>query len=352
MIEYNIRMVKQINLSKIFRFRQHYLISTPFYGLNFTAKQQKNGATILSDVQFFANGFLKENASLDTTTIKNLKGNKKLIHIIAPSSLFLYKTNLENKQRTQGVKALIPLLKDRFNIDLSQNKVGALDAETGKEIQETTALLPENICILGARKEELHQIQTDLVTNQFVPQKLHFSVLHVPQGLASYQAMIHSHSPILFLDFSMQKSCIYIVGNGQILAAYPPTHGLKNLLTLGRKALNLQDDVTTLQYLTKQIANNMEGQKTLLSRMVSDVKSYINFFEIQANVSIDGIFVNGLMNEFSWIETYLANALEMQTFAINYQAWLNTENIVLPQDVQIPQKALFGMINAIIHYRQ
>lgn len=345
-------MAKQFSLLGLFGFSRHYLISTPFYGLNFTAKRQKNGATILSDIQFFANSFLKDNASLDTATIKKLKGDKKLVHIVAPSTLFLYKTKLENKQRAQGVKALVPLLKDRFNIDLTQNKVGALDAETGIEIKETATLLPENICILGAKNEELNQIQSDFVANQFVPQRLNFSVLQVPEGLASYQKMIHSDKPVLFLDFSMQNSCIYIAGNGQILAAYPPTHGLKNLITLGRKELSLQDDITTLRYLSGQIAREEEKKAALLSRMVSDVKSYINFFEIQANSSIDGIFVNGIMDEFSWIETHLANALEIKPFVIDYTEWLKKENIVLPEETKIPEKALFGMVNAIIHYRK
>lgn len=345
-------MAKQFSLWSLFGFSRHYLISTPFYGLNFTARTQKNGATILSDIQFFVNSFLKDNASLDTAAIKRIKGNKKLIHIAAPSTLFLYKTKLENKQRTQGVRALVPLLKDRFNIDLAQNKVGALDSETGMEIKETTTLLPENICILGAKNEELNQIQNDLVSNHFLPQKLNFSVLQVPQGLASYQKMVHSDNPILFIDFSMLNSCIYIVGNGQILAAYPPTHGLKNLITLGRKELSLQDDVTTLRYLTGQIVREEEKQAALLARMISDVKSYINFFEIQSNSSIEGIFVNGLMDEFSWIEKHLANTLEMKPFDIDYKQWLKTENIVLPEDTKIPNKALFGMINAIIHYRK
>ena len=86
-------MARQFSLSGLFGFSRHYLISTPFYGLNFTAKNQRNGAVVLSDVQYFANSFLKDNASLDSVTIKKLKGDKKLIHIIAPSTLFLYKTN-------------------------------------------------------------------------------------------------------------------------------------------------------------------------------------------------------------------------------------------------------------------
>ena len=345
-------MAKQFSLSSLFGFSQHYLISTPFYGLNFTAKEQRNGATILSDVQFFNNSFLKENASLDTITIKKLKGNKKFIHIISPATLFLYRSKLENKQRAQGVKALVALLKDRFNIDLSQNKVGALDAETGKEIRETATTLPENICILGAKNEELKQIQTDFVSNQFLPQKLNFSVLHIPQGVARYQKLAHAEKPILFLDFSMQNSCIFVADKGQILAAYPPTHGLKNLLTLGRKELSLQDDITTLRHLSKQIGAEDDNKAAILSRMISDVKSYINFFEIQANTSIDSIFITGLMDEFSWIETFLANSLEIKPFSIDYKEWLKAENIILPEDVKIPNKALFGMINAIIHYRR
>jgi hypothetical protein len=52
-------MAKQFSLSGLLGLSQHYLISTPFYGLNFTAKAQRSGATVLSDVQFFTNSFLK-----------------------------------------------------------------------------------------------------------------------------------------------------------------------------------------------------------------------------------------------------------------------------------------------------
>lgn len=343
-------VMKRINLSCFFGFSRHYLISTPFYSLNFTAKKQKKGATLLSNIQFFTHGFLQENTSLAPTIIKKLKGDKKFIHIISPVTLFLHEVKLENKQRIQGVAALLPLLKDHFNIDLSVNKIGALDAETGKEIKETATLLPEHICIFGAKNEELDQIQASFLSHQFLPQKLNFSVLHVPQGLASYQKLTHSDKPILFVDFSTQNSCIYIVGKGQILAAYPPTHGLKNLLTLCRKELKLQDDTTALKCLTTQIPNEEEKRATLLSRMVSDVKSYINFFEIQSNSSIDEIFVLGLMDEFSWIESHLADKLELKPFSINYQEWLKSENIILPKDAQIPNRVLFRMINATIHY--
>lgn len=339
-----------LDLLSFFNSKQHFLLSTPFYCLNFTANKRKNDVIELEDVQHFTNGFFRDVTSIDPTALKTLTGGKKVICVTTPTTLFLYRTKLDSKLRNQGIKALVPILKDRFNIDLSQNKVGVLDAEKGIEVDEKMGLLPENICIIGAQKKELKSIQDELAANQFIMQKLGFSSLLLPQGIASYQKMLHMEKPVLVLDFLIQRSCVYVVGRGQILAAYPPTHGLKNLLTLGRKELNLQDDITTLRYLTKEITRHDDQMEMLLSRLLSDVKSFVNFFEIQTNESIENIFVAGLPNELFWIEVFLSKSLEIPQFAIDYEEWMKHEKIVMPQQ-KIPPKALFGMMNALIHYK-
>ena len=339
-------------LSNLFNSKHHYLIGTPFYCLNFISQKSKTGAITVSDVQYSTNSLFKDKAFVDASILKSLKGDKNIIYLVTPTSQFLYRTKIEAKMRNQGVRALIPLLKERFNIDLAQNKVAVLDAENGLEVQESAQVLPGNLCIAGAQISEINLIQNELLEQKFFPKKLCLLSLLVPEALANYQKISHVEKPVLIADFSSQRTCIYVVGKKQILAAYPPTHGFKNILTLGRKECNLPDDITTLKHLTTMVKHEPEQQKVLLQRLVTDIKSYIDFFEVQVGVSIENFFMAGLPEGLEWIEECVAKDLEIPALNIDYNEWIKNNNIVLPKNRNINPKALFGMISALIHYNK
>jgi len=345
-------MIALNGLTSMFSSKQHYLLGTPFYCLNFVAQRSKTGAVTISNIQYSNNSLFKDNAFLDASILRSIKGDKNVIYLTTPTSQFLYRTKIEAKMRNQGVRALIPLLKERFNIDLTQNKVAVLDAENGIEVKENTQVLPENLCIIGAQNSELKMMQNELLEYKFFPKKLCLSSLLVPGAIANYQQMSHLEKPVLVVDFSSQRSCIYIVNKKQILAAYPPTHGFKNIVTLGRKECNLPDDITTLKHLTSTIKHESEQQDILLQRFVSDIKSYINFFEVQVGLSIENFFITGLPEGLEWIEESTAKAIEVPVLKIDYNEWIKSNNIVLPKDKNINPKALFGMVSALIHYKR
>ena len=345
-------MIALNGLTSMFSSKQHYLLGTPFYCLNFVAQKSKTGAITISNIQYSNNSLFKDNAFLDASILRSIKGDKNVIYLTTPTSQFLYRTKIEAKMRNQGVRALIPLLKERFNIDLTQNKVAVLDAENGIEVKENTQVLPENLCIIGAQINELKIIQNELLENKFFPKKLCLSSLLVSEAIANYQKISHVEKPVLIVDFSSQRSCIYIVNKKQILAAYPPTHGFKNIVTLGRKECNLPDDVTTLKHLSSTIKHEPEQQEVLLQRFVTDIKSYINFFEVQVGLSIEDFFITGLQEGLEWIEESTAKALDIPILKIDYNEWIKSNNIVLPKERNINPKALFGMISALIHYKR
>ena len=345
-------MIALNGLASMFSSKQHYLLGTPFYCLNFVAQKSKTGAVTISNMQYSTNSLFKEKAFLDASILRSIKGDKNVIYLATPTSQFLYRTKIEPKMRNQGVRALIPLLKERFNIDLTQNKVAVLDAENGVEVKENVQVLPENLCIVGAQINELKMMQNEIIEHKFFPKKLCLSSLLLPEAIANYQEMSHMEKPVLIIDFSSLRSCIYIVNKKQILAAYPPTHGFKNIVTLGRKECNLPDDITTLKHLTSTIKQELEQQEALLQRFVSDIKSYINFFEVQVGLSIEKFFITGLPEGLEWIEKSTANALELSAMDIDYNEWLKSNNIILPKDKNINPKALFGMISALIHYKK
>lgn len=345
-------MIALNGLTRMFSSKQHYLLGTPFYCLNFVAQRNKTGAVTISNMQYSTNSLFREKSFLDASILRNIKGDKNIIYLVTPTSQFLYRTKIESKMRNQGVRALIPLLKERFNIDLTQNKVAVLDTENGVEVKESIQVLPENLCIIGAQVSELKMMQNEIIDHKFFPKKLCLSSLLLPEAIANYQQMIHMEKPVLIIDFSLQRSCIYIVNKKQILAAYPPTHGFKNIVTLGRKECNLPDDITTLKHLTSTIKHDVEQQDALLQRFVSDIKSYINFFEVQVGLSIENFFITGLLEGLEWVEEATAKAIDIPCLNIDYNEWIKFNNIILPKDKNINQKALFGMISALIHYKK
>ncbi len=337
------------NLRNVFSKKQHYLMSTLFYSLSANTQKGKNGAIKISEIQYFHNNVFKENSYVDPTALKTIKGSKNLLYITAPSSQFLYKTKLEPRFQKQGVSALANLIRERFNVDLSQNKVAVLDSDTGIEITSKSKSLPENICLIGAEKKDLSIIQQEILKQGFFPQKLLLSSLVTIPGLSNYANLIKLNKPILVVEFSMQRSCIYIVNNNKMLAAYPPTHGFKNLLSLGRREYNLPDDITTFKYLTNGEPKTDEKTSALLQRITSDIKSYIDFFEVQANSTIEHIFVTNLPKGLEWIEEYISKSLEVQNLKIDYQRWMESLNISSTKTDTIPEKPLFGIICALIN---
>lgn len=305
----------------------------------------------VKDFQSFTNNILKSNCYIDPQIIKDVKGSKKVTYIVQPISEFFYKTKLETKKREQSISILRGLIKERFNIDLSQNKVAAVDAETGIEINEYTKVLPENLCLIGAQEKELQKIQEELLGSKLFPQKLLFSSLLIPKTFDDYSKLVDFKGTTLVVDFSLERSYVYMVGQGKILAAYPPTHGLKNIMNLCRKECNLPDDISVLKYLSSEIKTNPEAIKSLAQRLVSDIKSYIDFFEVQSGISISNLYVTNLLDSFEWIEKQLSSELSLPIFDIDYEQWLKSKNIVVPEKIlkKASKKIIFGMMSAVIH---
>lgn len=333
----------------LFTSKEHFLIGTPFFCLNFVAQKAKTGITTIMDTQYFPNVILKDNMFIDSTVFKNLKGNKNVIYMVAPQTHFLYRTKMEAKARGRGINGLVSVIKERFNVDITQNKVAVLDAETGIEVTQTTKILPENLCFVGAQKKELNLLQNELIRHKFFPKKLYFLSLFFTQALSNYLKFVKADKPVIVFDFSIRQSSIYVVHAGQIMAAYPPSHGLKNIITLGRRECSLPDDVSVYKYLTGGIKADEEQKGKLIQRIISDLKSYMDFFEVQSGMAIGNLFVSNLPEEMAWIETTLSKSLDLPVLPIDYKLWLKDCKIEGVNTEKVPPKALFGMISALLH---
>ena len=89
-----------------------------------------------------------------------------------------------------------------------------------------------------------------------------------------------------------------------------------------------------------------------MQRMYTDIKSYIDFFEVQAGAPIEALYVQGLTPSLEWIFNYLSQKLELPPLQINFDTWLK-DQIQIPSDkqqVQITKPLWVGMINAILNY--
>lgn len=331
--------------------KQSYLIGSPLYTLSFKVNSKKTGCNV-KDVRYFTNNPLKDKGYLDPGTLKELSDSKGIVYITTPNSRVLYRAKLEGRAKTQGIAGIVSLIKERFNLDLTENKVAVFDADTGFELPDKPKQMPNEICVIGALKKDLKTLQTELADQQISLKKLQISSLLVPEALQDYAALANLKAPVCVVDFSLERSCIYMVSNGKILAAYPPTHGIKNLFSLGRKECNLPDDISIFKHLTSGIKDEPEKAKGVLQRVISDLKSYIDFFEVQNGVSLGNIFVRGTVDEMGWIDETLSQAIELPILEIDYERWLKARKISMPKNAKVPSKALFGMLSAIVHYNK
>lgn len=338
-------------LTGLLNSEQVFIEGSPFYCLSVSASKGRNKSIKIIKPTAFENNIFRDNAYLDASILKTLSSYKKAIYHIQPTSQFIYRTKLEPKIKNQGIRGLSVLIKERFNVDLAQNKVAVLSADTGLEINEKTKEFPDNICIIGAQKNELKSIQEEMMHANIFLQKLYFTSLAIPFGLGDYNHTFNLKRPILVVDFSMQRSCVYVVGGDKVLAAYPPTHGFKNLLSLARKECNLPDDISTYRFLTSEVSPNNEAVPQLLQRMVSDIKSYIDFFEVQAGDVVDALFFVGLPDKMSWLREALSKILEINLLKVDYKKWFEKRKISFDSDANLKKVSndnWFGTISAVL----
>ena len=159
-------------LTGIFNSEQVFIEGSPFYCLSASIIKGRNKSIKIVKPIAFENNIFKDSAYLDGSILKALSNYKKAIYHVQPSSQFIYRTKLEPKIKHQGIRGLSVLIKERFNVDLVQNKVAVLSADTGLEISEKTKDFPDNICIVGAQKSELKTIQEEMMRTNIFVQKL------------------------------------------------------------------------------------------------------------------------------------------------------------------------------------
>lgn len=332
--------------------KQKFIYASELYCLTATANKGANKLIQLSDLKELPNNPFKENAHLDANILKKIARTKDVICITSPQSRFIYKTKIDPKIKSKGIQGLTYLLKERFSIDLKNNRIAVLDATTGNEIKESTKEIPNHLCFVGAQKQNIQSIQNELITHQCIPQKLFLSTLSNIKGFLAYLEHIKNKAPVLFIDFSIDHSLIFMLYNNQLAATYPPVCGLKNLINLTRKSCNLPDDIITYKYITQSLADDVQGKESVMQRMYTDIKSYIDFFEVQAGAPIEALYVQGLTPSLEWIFNYLSQKLELPPLQINFDTWLK-DQIQIPSDkqqVQITKPLWVGMINAILNY--
>ena len=85
--------------------------------------------------------------------------------------------------------------------------------------------------------------------------------------------------------------------------------------------------------------------------MVSDVKSYIDFFEVQVGDIIDSLFFVGLPDKMSWLREALSRALEITPLKIDYKNWFEKRKVGFDSDASLKKVSndnWFGMISAVL----
>jgi hypothetical protein len=334
--------------------KQKFIYTSEASCLLATVTKEKKSTLSLSDLEELTNNPFKENAYFDAPILKKIAKSKNVICVVAPLSRFMYKAKLEAKTKSKGIQGLIPLLKERFNADLKTNQIAAIDAFTGIEIRDSAnTALPDHVCFIGVQKQEIKMIQNELMDCQCIPKKLLLTTLTTAKGIIDYTKLVKVTQPVLFIDFSVNQSLVFVLCNNHIEAAYPPVHGLKSLISLTRKACSLPDDVSTYKYLLQSMTEDTQAMETITQRMCADIKSYIDFFEVQTSLPIEFLFINGLSPQLAWLTQCISKVLEIKPLQMDFNAWLQAHKVTMQNNekmTQISQPLWIGMLSAIFNY--
>lgn len=355
-VELTIKSALQLNLPMLNLFKQKhplFLYSAESFSLLARIGEKKNTEFPIHSIEEFNGGTASENLKLGIEKSFNIvpKTPPEAICSISPLNRFTHRAKLELKLKKQGIAAFGALLKERFAIELTSNKVAVLNAQDGMEVSPKN--IPDNVCFVGAPKKELQEAQSVLLKNHLYPQRLYLSTLTGLGGLLSYVKAKKIDQPILFVDLSLLKSHILILKNGGVEATYPLAYGLKNLIALARKEYNLPDDIGAHKYLTQDIQANSEDALKLTNRISTELKSYVGFFEVQTGQPLTYLFFNALPTSLAWIEEAVAHSMNLQTLEIDFPFWLKTKSLSLGDNL-IKQKPWprhwFGLFSLIFNH--
>lgn len=318
-----------------------FLYSTDAFSLLASVTYGKNGKKVITSVKEFGGiltsiSFDRENANLE-----------ECICSVSPIGRFANHLKIDARVKKQGIGVFPALLKERFGIELATNKVAVLDASNGLSVNEKD--IADNVCVIGASKSELAEHQAHLVKSNFFPQKIFLSTTIALSGVTDYLKKSSIEKPVMFFEASVNKSHVLIIRNGCIEASYPIVYGMKNIVSLARKEFNLPDDLSAEKFIIEEPSKDQSIASLLTSRIVSELKSYIGFFEVQSGKQISGMYFNGLTPNFSWIERSILEGLGVEGIKIDAASVFDDKKVELG-DKLVAEPHWLGLLKLISNH--
>lgn len=269
------------------------------------------------------------------------EGKKRRRHIPAhcsvyPASRFFRRHSVESAAKVKDPAYFPNLLNDQFQIDLSKNVAGVINAADGAPFSaERPVPEQKELLLCGALRAELDEDQETLVDSSIYPETLQLGTLSTLGGLRDYMAYKEIERPTMMLEIAPDNAYLFILRKDQVDVCRPIPYGLNVMFPIIREELGLKDDESARKLFYSNTFDFTEMGPSLLRRILKELQASAGFYEVQTGQNIGQICVTLLPENLKWIESVLSRSLGLESMVPDYRGWIQRWGVTAGSSVQL-----------------
>jgi len=266
---------------------------------------------------------------------------------VQPESLFIRKLTLDTpaKARTDGF--LDGVLRNDYNIEVAEYIVKALNGTDGREFNPEESLQKE-LVFCGAKKKDLDLSQSTIIDLGVYPKRLEMGSMVTLGGIMDYA--IDSEMPVIVLEVNMNDSHMYIIHKKKLDLIRPVPFGINSMVPLIQKELGLGDEESARQMLFSNTFDFTEKGEVLLDKFLKEIRTSIDYYEVQTGHTLDTFFISSLPDNLDWISKVMYQLVGLKALRIDYSRWAESSGLEVAEGIDLNALEqhwfnLFGILN-------
>lgn len=278
------------------------------------------------------------------------KGPSGYLHAVcsvSPERQVIRRATLELK-RVKEPGYLEEACATQLRIEPKDYVLAVLNANDGSDYDVAKATGKE-VMFCGLRHDDIGAAQEALLAAGIYPERLELGAVAAIGALTDVLALARSKTPTLLLEFGAELTNSFIVTANGLEAARPIANGLQSMVPVVQKELGLKDEEAAAKLFYSGAFDFSGLGPVLVKKLLKELQASIGFYEVQTGQSVGQIVCLQLPPVLAWLQDAIANALGVTVLAVEFEPWLRSRRIVLPEAVRATAAdarwlGLFGLI--------
>lgn len=267
---------------------------------------------------------------------------------VYPRSRLLRLIKLEEPIRLSEPRVLANLVSKELRVNPGAYEMLPLNPDEGTIIAPARAA--KNIFVCGAQREELNQLQDQLIQKGIYPERMEVGSIATLGMLLFLMKGQESSAPLLVLEIGSETSMVFILSNNRIDAARPITFGLNSMVAVLKEELALKDDAAARKLFFSDSFDLTEMGPRLVDRLLRELQSSVGYYEVQTGQSIGKVFCSLLPKRLTWLNGTFAEGLGTAAFQPDMDSLLTEVKITPASNISTVPVAWLGLIGLMASF--